>query len=156
MHKDEFIGDGARNHSKNELLDVILRSPNVLESVKTRTFTTVIYEDGTEFELATTKQLAKFFGVDAVVIQMLTKRHRDEFEPDGMKVLLRDAVLTEISRNLHGVSYVKDKQITRVIFEDGTEYEVTNARQTVYPKRAILRVAMLLRDSERSSDAALR
>ncbi|TKI43307.1 phage antirepressor KilAC domain-containing protein [Bacillus mycoides] len=83
-------------------------------------------------EMATTKQVAQFYEVDRYLINRIIERNSDELTADGLNYCKYGEVLEKVSEqgvNLlsHGVSY-------RGVY--------------LFPKRAILRVGMLLRDSE--------
>ncbi|PGS91872.1 hypothetical protein [Bacillus cereus] len=83
-------------------------------------------------QIATTKQVAQFYKVSPEAIRQVINRHGDELQSDGMY--------------LEKYSEIKDKvTLHRVtLLENGVSYRGTN----VFPKRAILRIGMLLRDSE--------
>ena len=78
--------------------------------------------------IATTKQLADFYGVDEDTVQKSSLRNKDEFLSDGLQVLrgkaLRDAV------DILSVASVKSSVLT------------------IWTPRAALRLGMLLRDSD--------
>ncbi|HDR4424666.1 TPA: phage antirepressor KilAC domain-containing protein [Bacillus cereus] len=83
-------------------------------------------------EMATTKQVAQFYEVDRYLINRIIERNSDELTADGLNYCKYGEVLEKVSEqgvNLlsHGVSY---------------------RGAYLFPKRAILRVGMLLRDSE--------
>lgn len=78
-------------------------------------------------EYATTEQVAGYYKVEQTTIRQVCVRNNDELTSDGMVVLTGEQ-LSDI-KSLSGFK--------------------SRARQlTVYPKRAILRVGMLLRDGE--------
>jgi phage antirepressor YoqD-like protein len=82
-------------------------------------------------ELATARQLAEYYEVNIEAIRKIVTRHRSELESDGMI----NKTYSEIQKVLgHDVS----------ILSSGVSYRGAN----VFPKRAILRIGMLLRDSE--------
>ena len=95
-------------------------------------------------EMATTQQVADFYEVGVEAIKTIVKRHGDELESDGMTVLNRKALLLKVQnepiKNTSYVAIIRD--------EKGNEYKFTNRGSMVFPRRAILRVGMLLRDSE--------
>ncbi|MBD7935933.1 hypothetical protein H9655_02735 [Cytobacillus sp. Sa5YUA1] len=90
-------------------------------------------------ELATTQQVADFYEVGKHVISMILSRHKDEIISDGMvSIKGKDLVVNNKLRTKSHKGHYK--------LDDGTTiaYGVSN----YYPRRAILRVGMLLRDSE--------
>lgn len=84
---------------------------------------------GTEF--ATTKQVAEYYGTGVEAIKSIIKRHRSELESDGM-AHKRYSDIKKVT--------VQDEPI----LSSGVSYRGA----MLFPKRAILRIGMLLRDSE--------
>ncbi|MGX5361039.1 phage antirepressor KilAC domain-containing protein [Bacillus cereus] len=82
-------------------------------------------------EMATTKQVAQFYEVTHEAIRKVMSRHGDELQADGM--------------HLEKYSEIKERiTVSNVtLLENG----VSKRGTYVFPKRAILRVGMLLRDS---------
>ena len=86
-------------------------------------------------EYATTEQVAGYYKVEQTTIRQVCVRNNDELTSDGMVVLTGEQ-LSDI-KSLSGFK--------------------SRARQlTVYPKRAILRVGMLLRDGEVAKEVRTR
>ncbi len=89
----------------------------------------------------TTGQVAEFYEVDRNVIQQLWHSNRGEIDSDGVIVVRgRDAVDTleinsTVSKSVRGGVLIGDEKLAY-------------SNNTLYPKRAVLRVGMLLRDSE--------
>lgn len=83
-------------------------------------------------EMATTKQVAAFYEVSHEAISTVVRRNMEELESDGMYL----AKYSEIKEVING-HY--DHLLSLGVAKRGTN---------VFPKRAILRVGMLLRDSE--------
>ncbi len=78
-------------------------------------------------ETATTEMVAEYYGVDLETIKKITQRHYEEFTDDGYKVLMGVQL-----RDMKSLCQIKSRARSIAIF----------------PRRAILRVGMLLRDSE--------
>jgi hypothetical protein len=78
-----------------------------------------------ECGFTTKENVANFYQVGLGTIDSLTKRHQDELKDDGYKVLSKKDF-----QNLHDASF-----------------KISNRGLAIYPKRAVLRVGMLLRDS---------
>lgn len=93
-------------------------------------------------ELATVKQISDFYEVGEDAIVAIYSRHADELESDGMKVVKHK----ELS-NLQYESLKTSKGKVTFFFKDGTLLDFPTRGQKVFPRRAILRVGMLLRDS---------
>ncbi|HGA0508847.1 TPA: phage antirepressor KilAC domain-containing protein [Bacillus pacificus] len=82
-------------------------------------------------EMATTKQAAEFYEVDQTVIREMIRHHREELESDGM--------------TLQKFNDIKEKVTSdnMTLLSMGVSYRGAN----LFPRRAILRIGMLLRDS---------
>ncbi len=87
-----------------------------------------------ELEMATTQQVARFYGVDHNTLKLLVHHNRAELESDGMKHMKYGEIKELINLTLT-VDSMKELGIGKV-------------GSNIFPKRAILRVGMLLRDSE--------
>lgn len=81
-------------------------------------------------ELMTTKMVADYYEVEMTSIRHITVRHRDELELDGMKKQ----------------SY---KEISELVNSDNmAQLKISRQGTNLFTKRAVLRIGMLLRDSE--------
>lgn len=100
-------------------------------------------------DLLTTPQVAQYFGVQNATIRMVYKRNKEEIDSDGVMRF----TLAELRNHLE-TSQDVTPQIERVgkgpyhMTIDGTTVQVNPANNTLFTKRAVLRIAMLLRDSE--------
>lgn len=74
----------------------------------------------------TTEMVATYYEVDREAIASLVKRNREEFEDDGYVVVIRSAFEERFNLNLSSQS----------------------ARVALFPRRAVLRIGMLLRESD--------
>jgi len=119
-----------------ELRDKCAGRYEVLEKVKA-----LLLIPGTE--LMTVKQVAEYYEVDKKVIEMICIRHKDELLNDGITTCSYKDFLNQQSV---GLEKMKGKVIFS--FSDGEVLEVPNRGLKVFPRRAVLRVGMLLRDSE--------
>ena len=82
----------------------------------------------------TTKMVADHYQVDESVIKMTLHRHREELEGDGLKIASRKDVLEDIFEG--NITYLSN-------------YVGNKARMvTLFNKRCVRRIGMLLRDSE--------
>lgn len=99
-------------------------------------------------ECMTIKQLADYYEVDIHTIQMCYDRNKEEIDLDGvtLKVPKDFKEIFKFTRN-----EFKDckQQHGKLIFviDDNTTLEIPNRGIRIFPKRAILRMGMLLRDS---------
>lgn len=96
-----------------------------------------------ELECMTTQQVADYYGVGKKAIESLYSRHNDELLIDGIRLCKRSEFL---NLQHEGLENVVGK--TRIKLLDGTILEVPNRGLKVFPRRAILRIGMLLRDSD--------
>ncbi|MEV6737386.1 hypothetical protein AB0N14_10800 [Streptomyces sp. NPDC051104] len=120
-----MIDESAFLESK-ALRSSVLERTDVLDRVKALS----LLPDGMH---VTTAMVAAYFGVTVEVIRQLAKRHREELEVNGMTVL-RDADLRKFESDNVSLSLGSYPQARRSL--------------TIYSRRAVLNVAMLLRDSE--------
>lgn len=79
-----------------------------------------------ESGFATTEQIAAFYQVSIETIKQIVKRHRDELEKDGYRVLTRK----EFTQIYAGFPHSQSRYIA------------------IFPRRAVLRIGMLLAESE--------
>lgn len=100
-----------------------------------------------ELECMTGKQVADYFEVDPETIKKQYQRNRDEFDSDGAHTKQLSAF-----KNLGGtrcpfknMAQQNGKMI--ITLDDDTRLEIPNHGIKCYPKRAVLRMGMLLRDS---------
>lgn len=119
-----------------QLRDKCVGRYEVLEKVKN-----LLLLPGTEF--ATVKQLAEFYEVGEEAIVAIYSRHPDELESDGMKV-----VKCKDLSNLQYESLKTSKGKVTFVLKDGDTFEFPTRGQKVFPRRAILRIGMLLRESK--------
>lgn len=96
-----------------------------------------------DLEMATTEMVANYFGVDVPVIKMCVSNNREEIELDGYLVETKENLL---SKNI----LLKTKRGGFDILNGNGETVGSgsnNKGMALFPRRAILRIAMLLRDS---------
>ena len=104
---------------------------NVLEQVKDL----LLLGDS---EFATTQQVADYYEVDISVIQKLVSRNKQELESNGLKLNSKNDI-----KNLIG----QDVKL---------EIAIPNRGMKLFPKRAILNIGMLLRDSKVAKEVRTR
>lgn len=94
------------------------------------------------YEVMTTKQVADYFEVDETVIRQLYVRNREEIDSDGV------AMKKSKDFGSDNLSHPNIHKRGCVVFEyNGVQFEVNNSGTRCFSRRAILRIAMLLRDS---------
>ena len=92
---------------------------------------------------STIHQVAAYYEVDIETIQKVYQRNKDELDSDGVLV-----------KNIKDFLSGQDVQLktsqgkSTLLYNDGTILEVPSRGLKVFPRRAILRVGMLLRDSK--------
>lgn len=93
--------------------------------------------------LMTLKQVAEYYEVEPHAIEMICSRNADELKSDGVcKMKVKDFL------NSHYVRTEKQSYTTIFYYENGITISMSNSGLKVFPRRAILRVGMLLRDSK--------
>ena len=103
---------------------------------------------------ATTKQVANFYGVSDETVRIVVKRNYDELAEDGYRVWKAEdfrKLQDELSLNV-----TTSKGKFTVTFKDGNTLEFNTRGVGLFTKRAILRVGMLLRDSEVAKEVRTR
>lgn len=95
--------------------------------------------------MATTEQVAEYFGVPASTIQSVYTRNKKELDANGA-VLITPGALDE--QNLQNASSVQTSRTTKLYCVDDVHFTLNNRGGRFYPPRAILCIAMMLRDSE--------
>jgi uncharacterized coiled-coil protein SlyX len=83
-----------------------------------------------------TEGVARYFEVSTEVIKKVTQRHREELTENGMHVL-KGSDLGEYQRDSLSLSY-----------EGEVSYPQRRSRLTLFTRRTVLNIAMLLRDSD--------
>lgn len=95
-----------------------------------------------ELEVMTTEQVADYYEVDYDAVKKVYQRNTDELESDGMYIEKMETFLKG-----QNVSFQKERNKAILTYDNGITFSVTNRGLKVFPRRAILRVGMLLRDS---------
>lgn len=94
-----------------------------------------------ELEMATSKQVSEFYGVPIKSVNNVLLRNRDELLADGYEqVNGKDLALLKMK------STKKENKRGYILINN--EIKIPYNEVGLFPKRAILRVGMLLRDSE--------
>ena len=128
MNETQFIDDRIlRDNSVNHY--------EVLEKVKNLLLIP-------ELDVMTTEQVADYYEVDYDAVKKVYQRNADELESDGMRIEKMENFLKG-----QNVSFQKERNKAVLTYDNGITFSVTNRGLKVFPRRAILRVGMLLRDS---------
>ena len=96
-----------------------------------------------ELQMATAEQVAKYYGVPVDTIQMCVSRNRRAIEASGFMIKTRSELLNK------GV-FLSAKRGGFDVLDDNGEVIASGSNKgiSLFPKRTILCVGMLLRDSE--------
>jgi hypothetical protein len=98
-----------------------------------------------ELLMVSTQQVANYFDVDNNLIRQVFLRNKDEITSDGVQIL----TAAQISSALHSVTPIrKDRCYTTFDIGEGREVALANAKNRLFSLRAVLRIGLLLRDSE--------
>ncbi|WP_107571927.1 hypothetical protein [Clostridioides difficile] len=126
--------NGEKLIENKELRDRNIDRVDVLEHVKE-----ILTLANTDF--STVELVSEYYEVDKHTVEVLIQRNREELKLDGLK-LYRKSNIAEIlanSENAHSVSF-----------------KIPSRGLILIPKRAILRIGMLLRDSEVAKEVRTR
>lgn len=133
MNSDNFI-------EQKSLRDECVDRVEVLEKVKGLLL--IPY-----FECMTIKQVAEYYEVESKAIEKCYTRHKEEIDSDGVDRIIPKNVknLKPTECRIKNFEQLNGKAI--VEFDDGVKFIIPNRGITTFPKRAIMRFGMLLRDS---------
>ena len=119
-----------------ELREQMASRIEVLDKVKK-----IITLPNTDF--MTTKMVAEYYDVDKTVIEKTVERNRQELNTDGLSLKNRENLLTD------NMSVKTKRGGFDILNKEGQVIESgSNKGILLFPKRATLKVGMLLRDSE--------
>lgn len=101
-----------------------------------------------QMECATINQVADFYEVENKIIQKVIERNNDELILDGMCVKTPSdfKILKPTKCRFKNLTQKNGKLIVQI--DDNTTLEIPNRGIRCFPRRAILRMGMLLRDSK--------
>lgn len=121
------------------LRDKCVEHYEVLEKVKG-----LLLIPGTEF--ATIVEIADFYKVDVDPIQKLYQRNKNEIDMDGIKIISAKELIGHYCPISKKVSKTQFKTI--IHYDNGRNVDIPNRGIKVFPKRAILRIGMMLQNSD--------
>lgn len=102
-----------------------------------------------ELQMATTEQVANYFNATVDTIKMCVSNNREEIELDGYKTYKAKDIEEIASHVSKEILLTRNRANFKVTNSNGEEILSGGGRGVaLFPKRAILRVGMLLRDSE--------
>lgn len=138
--REEIILHMRRKNDDNIINDRALRDRcvghyEVLEKVKGL----LLIPD---YDAMTLKQVADYYEVDPHTIEILCTRNDEELKSDGVcRKKVKDFL------NSQNVRVEKSSYTTTFYYDNGVNVTMSNGGLKIFPRRAILRIGMLLRDS---------
>lgn len=95
-----------------------------------------------DYDAMTLKQVADYYEVDPHTIEILCTRNDEELKSDGVcRKKVKDFL------NSQNVRVEKSSYTTTFYYDNGVNVTMSNGGLKIFPRRAILRIGMLLRDS---------
>ena len=98
-------------------------------------------------ELMTIRQVAEYYEVDVETVQKQYKRNKGEFNLDGAKKYLISEVHSLVGTKCPNQKITSYRGKLEIEFDENTKLVIPNGGIILFPKRAVLRMGMLLRDS---------
>lgn len=98
-----------------------------------------------QLEMMTMQQVADYYEVDYKTVNMCYLRNKEEINMDGASKI---PVKSMVSRFQQDVEIVSSQGYKEFKLSEDVTLRVPNVGIVLFPKRAILRIGMLLRDSE--------
>ena len=97
-------------------------------------------------EYATTEQVADYYEIPKETLNSLVSDNKSELESDGFSLFSKSKVETLLNVESEHLDQSRGK--STVTFKDGKKVDIPNRGLRLFTKRSILRVGMLLTDSE--------
>lgn len=98
-------------------------------------------------ECMTMKQVANYYEVPIEAVRKCHRRNKDELEQDGVRKHSVSDIRNSIGTKCPNLKMPYEKGSMIIEIDENTKIVVPNVGVILFPKRAILRVGMLLRDS---------
>ncbi|MBE7129601.1 hypothetical protein [Bacillus mycoides] len=98
-------------------------------------------------EMATAQQVADFYEVDFTAIKAIYQRHEDELLLDGLRTITGRYIKEDLVRCGLPLTKIENKPGHFVVETSDGYIKIAYRSNNLFPRRAILRVGMLLRDS---------
>lgn len=128
------MGNAVEIIDSKELREELAGRIDVLEKVKQLLLIP-------ETDYATTSLVAEYYQVEIDAIWQIVARNNDELQEDGLKTAKGKEILTNLVPDKLSVTKYKG-------YFEIDSIKIAYGNNTLFPRRAILRVGMLLRDSE--------
>jgi len=124
--------------SKSDLRNKMIDRIDVLNKVKELFLIPKI-------ELIPMRQVAEFYETTVYAIRSVYQRHRDEIDSDGVKIMTSKELFSLTQNELDFKKYNRSGYYVPF---GNTEIVITGSKLIYFSPRAVLRIGMLLRDSE--------
>lgn len=98
--------------------------------------------------MATTQQVADFYEVGLTAITAIYQRHEDELLSDGMETVTGRNLKERLVMCKMSPTKIENKPGHFVVKTSEGQVKLAHRSNRLFPRRAILRIGMLLRDSE--------
>ena len=121
-----------------EIREKLIQRLDVLDKVKQ-----VVTMPSTE--LITMEQVADYYEVDIKAIDTIINRHYDELSEDGYRVYTKSEIINLLNLQNEDLKDLKGKTVVAI---GNQNIIIPNRGLRLFTRRALLRVGMLLRDSE--------
>ncbi|CCL51138.1 TPA: hypothetical protein KQE61_003660 [Clostridioides difficile] len=134
--------NGEKLIENKELRDKNIDRIDVLEHVKE-----ILTLGNTDF--STVELVSNYYEVKESTIQECIRLNKEELNNDGLKKYKKNEIISMFKRNPDDLENVKNEKTKSVItFKNNKNISINNTGLILIPKRAILRIGMLLRDSD--------
>lgn len=100
-----------------------------------------------EMECMTVKQVADYFEVNVDAVKRQYQRNQDEFDSDGTCIKSPSDLKSLSGTKSSTLKMAQRRGFLEITLDDNTTIAIPNCGVKCFPKRAVLRMGMLLRDS---------
>ncbi|EGT4176548.1 TPA: hypothetical protein KQE61_003541 [Clostridioides difficile] len=142
--------NGEKLIENKELRDRNIDRVDVLEHVKE-----ILTLANTDF--STVELVSEYYEVKESTIQECIRLNKEELKNDGLKKYKKNEIISIFERNPINLENVKNERTKSIVtFKNNESVSINNTGLILIPKRAILRIGMLLRDSEVAKEVRTR
>lgn len=142
--------NGEKLMENKELRDRNIDRVDVLEHVKE-----ILTLANTDF--STVELVAEYYEVKESTVQECIRLNKEELKNDGLKKYKKNEIISIFKRNPINLENVKNERTKSIVtFKNNKSVSINNTGLILIPKRAILRIGMLLRDSEVAKEVRTR
>lgn len=142
--------NGEKLIENKELRDRNIDRVDVLEHVKE-----ILTLANTDF--STVELVSEYYEVKEATVQECIRLNKEELKNDGLKKYKKNEIISIFERNPINLENVKNERTKSIVtFKNNESVSINNTGLILIPKRAILRIGMLLRDSEVAKEVRTR